>query len=181
MAESLLNTEAPVKNSEYSLCELDPKPPTACYVLFICIQSGFKTLKYPGKMTDVLRKLGARRADKIPIICANGEDIKKHFLPLLAGRCLVLRWEGDRISRLDRSPRRMGTGAGGGFLPGEGKLRGRRPSSRQGSGQRRGRLELTLLSGCVKSGLGFFFLTKMRKAWKVLKRESLFPPRFPWD
>lgn len=41
-------------------------------------------------------------------------------------------------------------------MPGEGRLRRRRPSSRQGSGQRRGRLELTLSSGCVKSGLGFF-------------------------
>lgn len=106
-------------------------------------------------MTDVLRKLGARRADKIPVICANSQDIKKHFLPLLAGRCLVLRWESDRISRLDVLGE-WGTGAGGGFLPGEGRLRRRRPSSRQGSGQRRGRLELTLSSGCVKSGLGFF-------------------------
>lgn len=49
MAESLLNTEAPVKDSEYSLCELNPEPPTACYILFIRIWFVFntKTLKYP--------------------------------------------------------------------------------------------------------------------------------------
>lgn len=49
MAESLLNTDAPVKNSEHSLCELGPKPPTSCYILFISIWSVFnmKTVKYP--------------------------------------------------------------------------------------------------------------------------------------
>lgn len=51
MAESLLNTEAPVKNSEYSLCGLDPKPPTARCTLFLSIQCAFdkKTGKSPCK------------------------------------------------------------------------------------------------------------------------------------
>jgi len=61
MAESLLNTEAPVKNPEYSLCELDAEPPTACCILFVCTRSGCNTgtLKPLGKDRCVARTWGA--------------------------------------------------------------------------------------------------------------------------
>lgn len=119
-------------------------------------------------MTDVLRKLGARRAGKTPLICANREGIKKHFLPVLAGGYEVLQDEGDHlgsIPTLEGGARGLGAvgeafcRVAGGFpgLAGPGPRPLGPCHPRHGSEKRRGPAEPTLRMGFAKAACFFFF------------------------
>lgn len=145
-------------------------------------------------MTDVLRKLGARRAGKTPLICANREGIKKHFLPLLAGGYEELQGEGDHlgsIHTLEGGHRGWGLWerlfAGGREAPPAwpAQHRGRSVPATPGTARRNaGALWSRPFEWALQKLLVFFFFFLIldkngEEAWKVLESEFLFLSPFP--